>query len=387
MLTLRPAIVVECSPHDRDPHGRREQRVRVQLTGAQGAGALRNVLVDVALVGRAEPGDRVVVNLAAPDPAAPSEGAADVVHVNLTRGLSAGTAPGDGAIRLGDSSVPSAIEPVEEEQLDVPIERPVAALALHGQLGAVAWAFARSRPDAALGYIQADGGVPPAGRSNAVKVLRERGLLAGHITVAAAFGGDHEATTTAGALHHGLRALGWDAAVVGPGGGGVGAGTDAGQGSMVALDAAHVALALGCQTVLVARMCADEQRPGHRGISHRTLTVLDLLLEPVTVALPAGMRSPVGTDLRARLGSVLAGSRRGSQDAELDVPRPARIARHDWRRAEVDLPAFAASGLAASTAGRAITEDPLFFGAALAGGAALGQLAASAEREEELESA
>jgi len=54
--------------------------------------------------------------------------------------------------------------------------------------------------------------------------------------------------------------------------------------------------------------------------------------------------------------------------------RPARVARHDWRRATVDLPAFAASGLASDTMGRGLAEDPLFFGAALAGGAALAEL-------------
>jgi hypothetical protein len=58
--------------------------------------------------------------------------------------------------------------------------------------------------------------------------------------------------------------------------------------------------------------------------------------------------------------------------------RPARITRHDWRRAQVDLPAYAASGLPAQTMGRALAEDPLFFGSALAGGAALAEMAISA---------
>jgi hypothetical protein len=102
--------------------------------------------------------------------------------------------------------------------------------------------------------------------------------------------------------------------------------------------------------------------------------VLDLLLEPVTVALPAGMRSPVGADLRAGLGTVFGGA--PSRPAlALDVERPVRITRHDWRRAAVDLPGYAAAGLPATTMGRGLTEDPLFFGAALAGGTALAELA------------
>ena len=64
-----------------------------------------------------------------------------------------------------------------------------------------------------------------------------------------------------------------------------------------------------------------------------------------------------------------------------------RITRHDWRRAAVDLPAFAASGLSAQTMGRGLAEDPLFFGAALAGGAALAELSRRAQEQAEGEAA
>src|SRR6202023_1266587 len=186
-------------------------------------------------------------------------------------------------------------------------EAPVAVLALHGQLAAVAWAFSRGAPGKRLGYVQTEGGALPGSHSSTVRALRERGLLAGHLTAGAAFGGEQEAITTAGALHHGLRTLGWDAAVCGPGPGIVGSSSPLGHGGMSALDSAHAALALGAPTLLVARMSSGDERERHRGISHHTLTVLDLLLEPVTVALPAGMRSPVGADLRAGLGSVFGG--------------------------------------------------------------------------------
>ena len=277
-------------------------------------------------------------------------------------------------------------------------------LALHGQLAAVAWAFARGAPASRLGYVQTEGGALPGGHSRTVRALRARGLLAGHLTAGAAFGGEGEAITVAGALHHGLRTLGWDAAVCGPGPGIVGSSSALGHGGMVALDSAHVALALGCPTLLVARMSSSDARARHRGISHHTLTVLDLLLEPVTVALPAGIRSPVGADLRAGLGAVFGratpdrpiggnGARAAAHAPEdrlaparrpalaLDVERPVRIVRHDWRRAAVDLPAYAASGLPAETMGRRLAEDPLFFGAALAGGTALAELFTSADPE------
>jgi hypothetical protein len=287
--------------------------------------------------------------------------------------------------------------PSEDEFADVPVERPVAILAEHGQLASVAWAYAQSVPGNKLGYVQTEGSALPGVQSQTVRILRRRGLIAGHLTAGAAFGEEGEVTTTIGALHHGLCTLGWDAAVCGPGPGLVGspsrspspcgddAGDDAssalGHGGTIALDSAHVALALGCPTLLVARLASGDQPAPRRGLSQQTLTVLDLLLAPVTVALPAGMRSPVGADLRAGLGAVFpfqgrCGGAMPSRPAlALDVKRPVRITRHDWRRASVDLPAFAASGLAADTSGRGPSSDPLFFAAALAGGSALAELA------------
>ncbi len=374
-----------------------EQRLVVQLAGAGedggGAPARREAIADVALVGRAEVGDEVIVNTQALDLGLGS-GGFDIVHVNLTRGLQAG---GDSSparlnvMKLNYTSLQHAVEPVEDGEgasAILPIGRPAAVLALHGQLAGLAWAFAKGAPGARLGYVQSAGGALPGGHSRTVRMLRERGLLAGHVTAGATFGGEAEAVTTAGALHHGLRVLGWDAAVCGPGPGIVGSSSSLGHGGMVALDSAHVALALGCPTLLVARMSSADERPRHRGISHHSLTVLDLLLEPVTVALPAGVRSPVGAELRAGLSAVFGGAMPGPPVRERramaveversSVDRPARIARHDWRRASIDLPAYAASGLPAETMGRGLLTDPLFFAAALAGGSVLAELAREA---------
>ncbi len=338
------------------------------------AGQRRPAIADVALVGRAEVGDEVIVNVQALDLGFGS-GGFDIVHVNLTRGLAGDGVSGANVMKLNYTSLQHTVKPVEDERLTLPVGRPVAVLALHGQLAAVSWAFAQGAPQGRLGYVQTQGGALPGGHSRTVRALRKRGLLAGHLTAGAAYGGEGEAITTAGALHHGLRTLGWDAAVCGPGPGIVGSGSPLGHGGMSALDSAHASLALGCPTLLVARMSSGDERARHRGISHHTLTVLDLLLEPVTVALPAGMRSPVGTDLRAGLGSAFDEALPSRAALAPDVERPARITRHDWRRAVVDLPSYAASGLPAETMGRGLTEDPLFFAAALAGGTALSELA------------
>ena len=216
-------------------------------------------------------------------------------------------------------------------------------LALHGQLAPLAWAFAQARPGARLGYVQTAGGALPGGHSCVVRELRDGGLLAGHLTAGASYGGaDGESITTAAALHHGLTALGWDAAVAGPGPGILGSGSALGHGGLQALDSAHTALALGCPTLVVARMSSSDLRARHRGLSHHTRTVLDLLLAPVAVAVPTG-----------------------DDAAEHDDDR------HDWLRCEVDLDAYLQTTLPSRSMGR---EDPLFFASALAAGAALARM-------------
>jgi Protein of unknown function (DUF3866) len=414
MLKLRRAIVVgvdhsnapaaqipgrDLAGGDDRRHGEAEQHLRIELASASrvddrpregdqtSAAGIRPAVADVALVGRAEVGDELIVNVEALDLGLGS-GGFDIVHVNLTRGLGDRGTSQANVMKLNYTSLQHAVEPVEDDQLRLPLKRPVAVLALHGQLAAMAWAFAQGSSGRALGYVQTEGGALPGSHSGTVRALRERGLLAGHLTAGAAFGGEREAITTAGALHHGLSTLGWDAAVCGPGPGIVGSSSPLGHGGMSALDSAHVALALGAPTLLVARMSSGDERVRHRGISHHTLTVLDLLLEPVTVALPAGMRSPFGSDLRAGLGAVF-GNATGARTIEnrpalaLGVERPVRITRHDWRRAMVDLPAFGGSGLSTHTMGRGLIEDPLFFASALAGGSALSELLAAACAQED----
>jgi hypothetical protein len=354
MLKLRRAVVREV---DDASASAAEQRLVIELAGEPGV--KRAALADVRLLGRAEVGDELVVNVQALDIGLGS-GGFDIVHVNLTRGLCGASADSAHVMKLNYTSLQHAVEPVEGEQLHLPLSRPVAVLALHGQLAAVAWAFSRAAPGRRLGYVQTEGGALPGGHSRAAAELRRQGLLDCHLTAGAAFGGDGEAITTAGALHHGLRELGWDAAVCGPGPGIVGSSSALGHGGMYALDSAHAALALGCPTVVVARMSSGDQRARHRGLSHHTRTVLELLLAAATVALPAEM------DLESP-----------------DLERPAGLARHDWRATRVDLASFAASGFAGETMCRGVREDELFFGAALAGGAVLAETATGARGDED----
>src|SRR5213593_3780489 len=229
------------------------------------AGERRAARADVTLVGECRAGDDVVVNTAAVDLGLGS-GGFDVVHVNLTRGLGGVGAGGAHVMKLNYTSLQHAVQVVEGEELRIPLDRPAAVFGLHGQLPAIAWAFAQARAGATLGYVQTAGGALPGGHSRVVRELRSRGLLAGHITAGPAFGGEEEAITTAGAIHHGIADRGWDAVVCGPGPGILGSASALGHGGMSVLDSAHAAAALGCPVVVCARMSDSDERRRHRGL-------------------------------------------------------------------------------------------------------------------------
>jgi hypothetical protein len=329
-----------------------EDPLTVEVGGEQ-----RRAWADEVLLGAMREGDEVVVNVAALDLGLGS-GGFDVVHVNLTRGLDASGGSGEHVMKLNYTSLQHPVEPVELAMRFSSRERgkgapegeaamPVLVLPLHGHLAPAAWAAAQASPGLRVGYVQTAGGALPGSLSRDVAQLRERGLLCGHVSAAPSYGGEHEALSVAGALDAAAYGLGWDAASVGPGPGIIGSETRFGHGGMAALDSAHAALALDLPTLLSPRLSAADPRERHLGVSHHTLSVVELLLGGVEVPLPEG-----NPEVALRLA-----------DAAGD--------RHRLREAPADLEGYAASGLPARTMGRGIDEDPLFFAAPLAAGGAL----------------
>jgi len=331
-------------------------------------GERRPAWADEALLGEMREGDEVVVNCAALDLELGS-GGFDVVHVNLTRGLGGGVTGDAHVMKLNYTSLQHPVEPVEGlERLDPGGEGagasaaarediPVAVLPLHGHLAPAAWAVAQARPGIRVGYVQSTGGALPGSLSRDVIELRERGLLCGFITAAPAYGGEHEALSTVGALDAAATALGWDAILVGPGPGIIGSDTDFGHGGMAALDSAHAALSLRLPTIVSPRLSASDPRERHRGLSHHTATVLELLLAPVTVAVPVGAE-----EISSHIEAAGAG-------------------RHHLKEAEIDLDAYAVAGLPDTTMGRRLEDDPLFFESPLAAGTLLASSAGGGNAE------
>jgi hypothetical protein len=335
-LKLRRGLVVSADP------------LEVEIDGER-----RRAWADEVLLGEMREGDEVVVNVAALDLKLGS-GGFDVVHVNLTRGLEGAGVESDAhVIKLNYTSLQHPVEPVERprswfenpDMEDKGTTRlpPAAVLPLHGHLAPAAWAAAQAAPGLKVGYVQTGGGALPGSFSRDAKQLREQGLLAGHITAAPAYGGEYEALSTVGALDA-AAALGWDAILVGPGPGIIGSDTAYGHGGMSALDNAHAALSLGLPTVLSPRLSGADPRDRHRGLSHHTSTVLDLLLAPVDLPVPEGAQ-------------------------ELFI-HPSD-SKHRLHPVPVHLPQYERSGLPTKSMGRDLKDDPLFFAAPLAAGSFL----------------
>ena len=347
MLKLRRGTVTASDP------------LTVEVEGTE-----RRAWADESLVGEVREGDEVIVNTEALDLELGS-GGFDVVHVNLSRGLEAPGRPDLNVLKLNYTSLQHPVEPVEVagDELRPTRRIPVLVLFLHGQLPPAAWAAGRVSPGLKVGFVQTAGGALPGGLSRDVAELRERGLLAGHLTAGPSHGGEGEAISVAGALHAAAEGLGWDAVIAGPGPGILGSATALGHGGMAALDSAHAALALGLETLVAPRFSSGDPRPRHRGLSHHAEAVLQLLLAPVRVPVPEV--DEADWPVREEQGGGSA----------LDHLREACEERHDiWVR-QVDLDGYAASGLPTRTMGRELADDRLFFAAALAGGEALGTAA------------
>lgn len=332
MLKLRLATVTSAEP------------LEVRL---EGDGESRRAWADESLVGTSEVGDKVIVNVEALDLGLGS-GGFDVIHANLTRGLSAEGSAVEHVMKLNYTSLQHPVATIEraaETERDQPV--PVLAIGLHGQLAPAAWAASRAGAER-VGYIQTGGGALPGSLSRDVRQLVERGVLAGHVTAGPAYGGGAEAITLIGAIDA-AGSLGWDCVIAGPGPGILGSATAFGHGGMAALDVIHCGLALGADVLLSPRLSASDQRARHRGLSHHSRSVLDLALGPVELPVPAEFSDL----LPARL-------------PESVTITPVTVGQ--------DLDEYAASGLPRRTMGRDFEEDRPFFAGPVAAGTRLGSL-------------
>jgi hypothetical protein len=285
------------------------------------------------LTGPVALGDDVLVNVQARELSLGS-GGFDVLYANLTRGL--GLAPDTAAhvMTLPYTPLQAAVRHAEEDTplADTLAGLPVVCCTLHSQLAPVCAALG---PDARVAYVQLAGGALPVSLSDAVRALKRRGLLETAVAAAPCVDGDVQCAGVP-------SALAWAAAerfavvVCAPGPGIAGTGTRLGHGAVHAAAAAGAAAALGGRPVVAARVSDADPRERHRGVSHHTRAVLDLIPPGVAVAWPAGLEAPAWLEPRETV------------DAD------------GWRDA--------CAGLPLEHMGRGADEDPAFFAAAFAAG-------------------
>ncbi|HXP99408.1 MAG TPA: DUF3866 family protein, partial [Solirubrobacteraceae bacterium] len=102
MLKLRRATVLEAGPVDGP-----EQELAISLDGER-----RSAIADVGLLGSSQVGDELIVNVQARDLGLGS-GGFDIVHANLTRGLSHDGTPDAHVMKLNYTSLQHAVKPLE----------------------------------------------------------------------------------------------------------------------------------------------------------------------------------------------------------------------------------------------------------------------------------
>jgi hypothetical protein len=275
------------------------------------------------LTGEVEEGDDVLVNEQARLLGLGS-GGFDVLYANLTRGL--GLPPEEGAHVMSLPYTPGQVTVRHEEEaggLAASLDgMPVVLCTVHSQVAPVCAGLAGAR----VGYVQVAGGALPVSLSDTIRALKERGLVEVACAVAPCLDGDVQFVTAAAALAW-AKAQGHDAAVCSVGPGIVGTGSRLGHGALALADVANAAATLGGRAVLAVRTSNADPRERHRGVSHHARAVLDFAPAAVVAELTDG---------------------------------------NGWKEA--------CSGLPLSHMGRGPNEDPDFFRAAYAAGAAARRL-------------
>ena len=286
-----------------------------------------------SLTGPVAVGDEVLINVQARALELGS-GGFDVLYANLTSGLGLGAEPGAHVMTLPYTPLQSAVRFVEEDgALAESLEgMPVVCCSLHSQLAPAAAGVGEG---VRVAYVQLPGGALPVSLSDSIRLLKGRGLIEVAIGAGACFGGDAQAVGVASALSW-AAAQGFEAAICAVGPGIVGTASPLGHGGLAAAEAANATSALGGSAVLAVRVSHGDERERHRGVSHHTRAVLDMVLGDRRIAWPAGLEAP------------------------------------EWlaERDEVDVTAWreACEGLHLEHMGRGPDEDPWFFASAFAAG-------------------
>ncbi|MCL2655398.1 MAG: DUF3866 family protein [Coriobacteriia bacterium] len=343
-----------------------------------------------ALTGACAVGERVLVNTTARDLALGTGGvdfvvaraeAADGANALSSSPVSSCASVAGSRVALDESNTPAdghimklrytplqrnvlAVEAPESpyhkimERLDTLEGIPVVCCGLHSQVPLVAAAIKQVDASLRVGYVMTDQAALPLAFSKLVTQCRDLELLDATLTCGQAFGGELEAVNLYSGLLAACHVQGCDVVIVSIGPGLAGTQTLFGHGGVAQGEAINATGALGGSPIACLRMSFADERQRHQGISHHSLTALGRIAAVPATAIVPWLEGEQQTYVEAQLESFES--------------------RADHYFAQLEQPSFsedALRGLHVTTMGRGPAEDPAFFEAAFAAGAAAGGMA------------
>jgi len=314
------------------------------------------------VVGRPQPGDRVLLNVAALERGLGTGGLALIVAIPDRLPADPKASPGH-IVKARYTPLQTMVLGVDEQESphhDVlcnatGIEQmPVIMADLHSAVPAILAGLRDTDPQARAVYVMSDGGALPIAFSRTVAGLSTAGWLAGTITVGQAFGGDLEAVNVHTGLLAAAHVLHADVAIVTQGPGNMGTDSPWGYSGVATGEAINATAVLGGRAVASLRISEADQRARHRGISHHSLTTYGrVAMAPADLPVPL-LGGPFGDRVLQQARRLAAASAGRLQLREMDISGLVQ--------------ALASSPVRLSTMGRSLQEDQACFVAAAAAG-------------------
>lgn len=223
---------------------------------------------------------------------------------------------------------------------------PVVAAPLHSMLPGIILGFRSClgfTPKVA--YIMTDAAALPIALSGLVRELKSKRLLDLTVTTGQAFGGDLEAVSIPSALLAAYQAIKPDLIIVALGPGIVGTGTKLGFSGIEQSWVLDLTTRLNGIPVAAPRISFADLRERHRGLSHHSLTILDLANNPALIGLAEEMPGDCLETVKAL------------------IKMHNLMDRHQWYLVKDSggLKLFEEFNIQATTMGRGIKDDPWFF--------------------------
>ncbi|MCL2881496.1 MAG: DUF3866 family protein [Coriobacteriia bacterium] len=324
-----------------------------------------------ALTGECAVGERVLVNTTARDLTLGTGGVDFVVargHADDGVAFEEADTPADGHImKLRYTPLQRNVLAVESQespyhkvmgQVDSLEGIPVVCCGLHSQVPLVAAAIKQVDSSLRVGYVMTDQAALPLAFSKLVAQCRDLELLDATLTCGQAFGGELEAINLYSGLLASCHVQGCDVVIVSSGPGLAGTGTPFGHTGIAQGEAINAVGALGGNPIACLRMSFADKRERHQGISHHSLVALERI-----AAVPATAMIP-----------YLEGEQQARVEAQLEAFR-SRVEHYFAQLEQSGFSEEALRGLQVTTMGRDPADDPVFFEAAFAAGAAAGGMA------------